>query len=156
MNRKIKYIVIHSTQTHSELSVEAIRNNWKANNQPIKFHCVIDRNGHAARILGMNYIADQSFPQNENCFHIAYVGGLIPADTRTPLQSHILFEKIEEMKKLFPAAEVIGAGEFTGEENPGFDVEGWMHFYSSHREDWIKLEVPEENEEAEEICLWED
>jgi hypothetical protein len=154
MNRDIKIIVIHSTQTHSSLSVETIRNNWKINNQRSKFHCVIDRYGHAARILGMNLIADQNIPQNESCFHIAYIGGLIPADTRTPLQTHILFEKIEEMKKLFPNAVVIGAGEFTGEQNPGFDVESWLNYYRSHREDWIALDIAEEA--GEEKCLLED
>lgn len=155
MNREIKYIVIHSTQTQSGVSVESIRNSWKKNNQPAKFHCVIDRHGHAARILGMNLTAAQQLPQNENCYHIAYIGGFLHADTRTPLQTHILYEKIEEMKKLYPSAVVIGAGEFTGEENPGFDVESWMNYYATHREDWIAMEVPEEDEQ-EAKCLWED
>lgn len=101
----------------------------------------------------MNLIAEQSFPQNESCFHIAYIGGLVPNDTRTPLQSHILFEKIEELQKIFPNTVVIGAGEFTNEENPGFDVTSWMSFYSTHREDWIALDVEDEQEE---ICLLED
>ncbi len=153
MNREIKFIVIHSTKTHSSLSVEKIRSNWKFNNQQPQYHCVIDRNGHAGRILGMNLIAEQSFPQNESCFHIAYIGGLVPNDTRTPLQSHILFEKIEELQKIFPNTVVIGAGEFTNEENPGFDVTSWMSFYSTHREDWIALDVEDEQEE---ICLLED
>jgi hypothetical protein len=154
MNREIKYIVIHSTQTRKEVSIESIRNSWKTNNQPAKFHCIIDSNGHAARILGMNFTAAQNVPQNENCFHIAVIGGYAGTDTRTPLQTHILFEKIEEVKKLFPTAMVIGAGEYTGETNPFFDVESWMNFYSTHREDWIFLEVAEE--EGEEKCLLED
>lgn len=155
MNREIKYIVLHSTQTHSHIGVESLKRYWKRNSQRPKFHCVIDCNGHAARLLGINHVAEQDFPQNENCFHVAYIGGLTAPDTRTPLQTHILFEKIEEMKKMFPNAEVIGVGEFTGEKNPGFDVEGWMNFYASHREDWISIDLPED-EEAEEICLWED
>ena len=155
MNREIKYIVIHSTQTPRTVSVESIRKSWRTNNEIAKFHCIIDSNGHAARILGMNLTAAQNVPQNENCFHIAYIGGKNGIDTRNPLQSHILFEKIEEVKKLFPCAMVIGAGEFTGEQNPFFDVESWMNFYSTHREDWIYMEIPED-EEAEEICLWED
>jgi|GEM_PF-2807252 len=154
MNRIVKYIVVHSTKTLPGEGLGEVRSNMRAQGNVRQFHCLVDCYGHAARVLGANLTAQNGAPENESCYHLAYIGGLTDhrtsGDTRTPVQTHVLYEKILELQQLCPGAQVIGADVLTGDPSqcPGFDVSEWMNYYKDHREDWIDYEEPE-TEEAE-------
>lgn len=179
MNREIKYIVIHSTRTHKEVAVQDLRHEWNTQNKKPRFHCVIDTNGHAHRFMGANHCtAPFLIKNNEECYHIAYLGGLHnvpevyraagvpndgfePEDTRTPLQMHILFEKIEELRRIYPDAKVVGADELIHEStgrtigSPAFNVSQWLKFHAAHREDWIEKDIELlDEQQREEKELW--
>lgn len=159
MNREIKYIVVHSTKTNEGTTVNDLHNEWKAKNKTPRFHCIVDKMGHAHRMLGANFITSQFLireSENSSCYHLAYLGGLsncptvknltpgVPEDTRTPLQTHVLFEKIEEIRKLYPNAKVVAADELirasTGRSigSPCFNVAKWFDYHNNHRDQWVE------------------
>lgn len=152
MLRPVKYIVVHCTQTTPQVDAEIIRDAMKEDNRRPMYHGMVDRFGHFMRLMGCNLVADNRCPENEAAYHIAYVGGLNyngqPHDTRNPVQHHALYEKLLELKELFPGAQLVGADHFAGDVtvNPGFDVTAWLDYYKDHREDWIEYEEPETEE----------
>lgn len=159
MNREIKYIVVHSTRTFKGTTVADLRNEWKSKNKSPRFHCIVDEMGHAHRLLGANFNTSQFLireTENSACYHLAYLGGFadhggigftplhgVPEDTRTPLQTHVMFEKIEELRKLYPNAKIIAADELIcasiGKSigSPCFDVAKWFDYHSDHRDEWV-------------------
>lgn len=149
MLRCVKYIVVHCTGTPPEIEAEFIRKNKPG--RP-RYHGLIDRFGYFMRLMGCNCIADNPCADNEVCYHLAYVGGIDrngrAADTRNPLQWHRLYEKIEELKNLFPDAVVVGINFVNPQveqgENPCFNVPRWLDIYRHQRDKWIDYEEQED------------
>ncbi|MEW6469648.1 MAG: hypothetical protein AB1458_12025 [Bacteroidota bacterium] len=151
MKREVKFIVVHCTQSPQEADAESIKRNM-AGQRPV-FHGMVDQFGYFVRLLGYNHAANNACPENELCYHLAYVGGLDrsgrPADTRNPLQWHRLYEKIQELRRIFPQAIVVGA-DFMYEEqsnrdkNPGFDVVQWLGLYATQTQYWQDYEEQED------------
>jgi N-acetylmuramoyl-L-alanine amidase len=148
MLRHIKFIVVHCTQTSTEVEPEFIRDQMKLDGHRPMFHTMIDRFGQCMRLMGCNLIADIVCPENENCYHIAYVGGIRrgrSADTRSPIQHHSLYTKLKELKKLFPQAKIVGSDFFDGDQSksPGFDFDSWWAFHKANSQHWVDFEENE-------------
>ena len=148
MLRHIKFIVVHCTQTSTEVEAEFLRDQMKQDSHRPMYHAMVDRFGHCMRLMGCNLVADISHPFNENCYHLAYVGGVRnekSCDTRSPIQHHAMFVKLKELHQLFPEAQIVGADFFTGNEkmNPCFDVIAWLEFHKRNSEHWVDYEENE-------------
>lgn len=112
--RKIKYIVIHCTATSQNITVEALkkdfrRRGWKAPG----YHYVVSPNGVTSCLLPENKVANGVRGHNAESIHVAYIGGISmktgkPVDNRTLEQKQALREWAKFLKEKYPAAEVVG------------------------------------------------
>lgn len=152
MLRPVNYILVHATMTRPEVEAEQLYKNCIAQHQRPAFHIIIDRWGKCVRLLGCNVetLSLSSFPVE--CVHIAYEGGINyrgkMEDTRTLLQTYMLYKKLRELHELFPNALLIGADKIgSGDTKPGFNVPAWMRFYADNFDSMVDLERGDDLEE---------
>lgn len=135
--RVVKYIVVHSTQTPPQATVEVVREIAMAEKAP-KFHYIIDRDGDVTQLVDEGKIAQGLFGYDCKSIHVAYAGGIDKAgnavDNRTNLQKDALFDTLLGLMEKYPQAEVKGLSEFENGQagNPCFDVKGWMREHEPH------------------------
>lgn len=124
MKRHIKYIVVHSTATFDP----------KVSQLYGCFHYVVERNGEIKRIHNDMQIIKNVEEVDNDCLHIAYVGGRNKTgnlgDTRTPVQEESLFNKLVALTVKYPSARIMGHDELEATANcPGFNVKEWLKHY---------------------------
>ena len=133
--RPINLIVVHSTTTTAEVTIEQIRKLQAEKSKVPMWHYLIDRKGNVHTLYSKRQVASQNLPHNGASIHIAYAGGKDatekPADTRTASQQRALFELLVKLSEWHPKAEIIGASDLTSHQNgnPGFAVREWMYNY---------------------------
>lgn len=137
--RKIKYIVVHCTDTLPSATVEGIQNYWK-NHLGWKnpgYHYIIKANGEVVKLLDEKKISNGVLGFNENCINICYIGGRTKekkcVNTMTRSQENSLFDKIVTLTEKYPDAEIKGHYEFPnqgGRTCPNFNVKEWLKNYT--------------------------
>ena len=137
--RKIKYIVVHCTDTVASATVEAITRFWK-NVRKWKlpgYHYLVKASGETVQLLDEATPSNGVLGFNSECINISYIGGRTPdgksADTRTPAQEESIFRMILNLQKRYPGTELKGHGEFPkqgGRTCPNFNVRDWFKKYS--------------------------
>lgn len=133
MKRTIRYIVVHCTATPPEARVESIVRYWKEQKgwKNPGYHYIIKRDGEIVSLLSEDLVANGVKNYNQPSVHISYIGGIDadnkPLDNRTPEQKKALFEKLKELEKKYPWAEIKGHRDFPGVTKacPSFDVKAW-------------------------------
>ena len=128
--RKINHIVVHCTATSQNTSIESIIGYWKDNlgwKMP-GYHYVILPNGKVKQLLHEAYVSNGVKGHNSDSVHLSYIGGVDesnkPLDNRTWKQKVAIKELLEELKRKFPSAEILGHRDFEGVKKacPSFDA----------------------------------
>ena len=149
--KKVKYIVVHCSATTPDprLGVEDIRKwhkdkGWK----DVGYHAVIRTDGTVEYGRPLDTSAEPGWqPQqgaqvagyNAQSVGVCYIGGLSPdpghkpMDTRTPEQKIALRILLQEWRRQFPNAEILGHRDFpdVNKECPCFDVRSWWQSFQS-------------------------
>jgi N-acetylmuramoyl-L-alanine amidase len=112
--RRIEYIVVHTTATPQNTTVQSIQNYWR-NNLKWKspgYHIIVDKDGKLHKLSDIAKPTNGAAGFNSVSLHVSYIGGIDskgkPVDNRTEAQKKALREVITEWKKQFPNAKVLG------------------------------------------------
>ncbi len=133
----IRYIVVHCTASSPEATVEDIKRYWKEQlgwNNP-GYHYIILRDGEVVKLQDENKIANGAAGYNKISIHLSYIGGIDksgkPADNRTQLQKHAMFDLLVELTERYPGAKIVGHRDLPGVKKacPSFDVTTWLKDY---------------------------
>ncbi len=135
--RNIKYIVVHCTATQPTATVEAIKKYWKEVRRWDKpgYHYLLLRDGEIVQLLEEKEISYGAYGHNQDCIHIAYIGGIDkegkPVDNRSARQIHAMFDKLVELSNRYRSAEILGHRDFPNVKKacPSFDVKRWLKNY---------------------------
>ena len=135
--RNIKYIVVHCTGSSVTSTVEGILSYWKEVRGWTRpgYHYLIKRNGEIVQLQDESLPSNGVSSYNKESIHISYIGGVDknnkPVDNRSPAQVRAMFEKIIELNKKYPNAQVLGHRDFPGVTKacPSFDVRTWLKNY---------------------------
>lgn len=128
--RKIDLIVIHCSATRPSMDVGAaeIKQWHKARGfRTIGYHYVVRLDGTIERGRSEYQMGAHCAGYNAFSLGVCYVGGLNqqgePADTRTPAQRRSLQRLMNELKKKYPLARVVGHRDLNKHKAcPCFDV----------------------------------
>lgn len=133
--RKIKEIIIHSTNTKedenktvSDIKKKHLKplSKWGRGLSDIGYHFVIYLDGSIHKGRQIEKIGSHCPNHNMYSIGIAYVGGLdeegYPKDTRTLEQKVSLIQLIMKLKQKYPKAEIYGHNEFEDVDCPCFNV----------------------------------
>lgn len=144
--RKIKYIVLHCTAGPQTQTIAAIQAYWR-NNLGWKspgYHIIIQPDGTPVQLLTLDKISNGVANYNTPSIHISYIGGIDaagkPIDNRTDQQKATQIKLLDELKKGYPNAVVLGHRDFSTDKNgngilevwewikscPSFDVREWI------------------------------
>lgn len=147
--RAIKYIVIHCTATHPDTKVPAIIRFWKEKlgwKNP-GYHYVIEASGRLHNLQPEEYPTNGVRGHNRNSLHISYIGGIDEhgkaKDTRTLAQQSTMIHLLQDLKRKYPHAEILGHRDLSPDKNndgiidphewvkecPSFDVKKWLSAY---------------------------
>lgn len=128
--RKILLFIIHcsAVMPHQTSSVEQI-NEWHLSRgwkNGIGYHYVIRRNGNIEQGRPLEMVGAHCLNHNKHSIGICYEGGLndkgAPADTRTEAQKRSMRKLLEELKRDYPDAVIVGHNVFSDKFCPCFDV----------------------------------
>ncbi len=130
--RTITHIVVHCSATPPTMDIGAkeIRN-WHVNDRgwrDIGYHYVIRLDGTVEVGRKEENIGAHVAGHNSNSIGVCYVGGVDAsgkaADTRTAAQKKRLRLHLEQLKKRFPNAQILGHRDFPGVAKacPSFDA----------------------------------
>lgn len=133
--RTIEYIVIHCSATPPSMDIGAdeIRR-WHTQERgwtDIGYHFVCRRDGTIEEGRPIERPGAHVKGYNHSSIGVCWVGGISSSqkteDNRTADQSRALYQKITELKRQFPEAEVLGHRDFKGvvKDCPSFDVRDW-------------------------------
>lgn len=112
--RKIEYLVVHTTATPQNTTVESIKNYWKNHLKwrSVGYHVLIDKDGNLHRLSELAKPTNGAAGFNSVSLHVSYIGGIDkngkPIDNRTDAQKASLIEVLTEWKRLFPNAKIVG------------------------------------------------
>ena len=130
--RKITLIVVHCTGTEEgqDVTVQAIRNYHVNHNgwRDIGYHYVIYRDGSLHEGRDVNISGGHARGYNSNSIGIVYVGGCPKGhldqskDTRTAAQKATLLRLLKDMRRMYPAARIVGHRDLNNTSCPGFDA----------------------------------
>ncbi len=135
--RKIKYIVLHCTETEHSRSIGAIMAAWKVENHWDRpgYHIIIPPDGRSQRLWPDEEPSYGVKGHNENALHVSFIGGVDAhgneLDNRTPAQITEQIRIIRRWLALYPDAEVVGHRDFLTKGQPGykfcpsFDARAW-------------------------------
>lgn len=133
IKRNIRYIVVHSTLTAQDASIRPMINEWRQKKEDAPYHYLIDRNGTVVQGLFENNIANNDTPHNEECIHVAYIGGVDkegkPKDTRTAAQEEALYDKLVALSNKYQQAAIVGKSDLCQSDSPCFNVKKWLGEY---------------------------
>lgn len=137
MQRNIKYIVLHCTDTPSHATVEAIKKYWKEKRgwDSPGYHYIVKANGEVVQLLSEKLVSNGVKGYNHESINIAYIGGKFKdgkeGDTRTVQQEDAMFDKIVELINRYPNAEIKGHRDFpnVAKTCPNFDAKTWLQNY---------------------------
>ena len=135
--RDIKYIVVHCTATDPKATVSDIKKFWKEERKWDKpgYHYLILRDGDVERLLADTEISYGAHGHNQECIHLAYIGGIDkagqPIDNRSTSQKHSMFDLIVKLSEKYPQAKIMGHRDFPDVHKacPCFDVKEWLANY---------------------------
>ena len=86
------------------------------------YHYYVRRNGTVVPILPESVRGVHASGFNSCSIAVCYEGGLdengIPADTRTELQRHALYELLKQLRHDYPQARIVGHSELPGTTKP--------------------------------------
>lgn len=126
----VKFIIIHCSATPRgrDVGAKEIRR-WHLQRgfRDIGYHYVVRLDGSIEVGRPLGEAGAHCKGKNYCSVGICYVGGVesdgvTPADTRTLAQRRALAELIDELRKLFPMAEVVGHRDFAAKACPSFDA----------------------------------
>lgn len=113
--RYIKRIIVHCSATPEGKAFHASDiDRWhKANGwNGIGYHYVIDIDGKVELGRNIHLVGAHATNYNTGSIGICYIGGTdkdgVAKDTRTPEQKESLLWLLQELKKLYPQAEILG------------------------------------------------
>ncbi len=117
----VKYLVIHCSATRADrdYTVEHLLRDHKARGfRTIGYHFYIRRSGEVTQHRKLLEVGAHCRPFNRCSIGICYEGGLDaqgrPADTRTPQQKEQLLRLLQQLRKLFPQAKIVGHRDLPG------------------------------------------
>ena len=128
--RKVNNIVIHCTATPQSAKPQSIINYWKKNlgwKSP-GYHRLIEADGTIHELSNFEFPTNGVAGHNADSIHISYIGGVdsknIPLDNRTVEQRCAILHCIEEARKLYPNARILGHRDFpkVAKSCPSFDA----------------------------------
>jgi N-acetylmuramoyl-L-alanine amidase len=136
--RNIKYIVVHCTATPPTTTIDSIKRYWKEQRgwgDTPGYHYIIERDGNVIQLLDESLNSNGVYMHNSSCINLSYIGGVDkdnkPADNRSELQKHAMFDLIVSLTEKYPQAEVLGHRDFpnVAKACPSFDVKTWLSEY---------------------------
>lgn len=138
--REIKYIAIHCTATSQNAKVQSILNYWKEKRGWTNpgYHFLIEPNGIVHNLQPIEKPSNGVAGFNHCTINIAYIGGIDdkgnPIDNRTEIQKKRMIELLEQLKKQFPNAKILGHRDFPNVKKacPSFKVSEWLLTLPSH------------------------
>ena len=128
--RNIEFIAVHCTATPQTATVSSIQNYWK-NELKWKmpgYHFIVKPDGEIVQLLDVSKVSNGVGGWNSKIINISYIGGVDknnkPTDNRTEAQKKALLTKLQELKNLFPKAELQGHRDFPNVKKacPSFDA----------------------------------
>lgn len=131
----ITHIVVHYAATYPDQNITAadidLWHRQRGFNR-IGYHWFIRRDGTEEQGRPEHVIGAHVANQNTGKIGICWAGGLDRAtgpnvghDNRTPAQTETLIRRIRDIKRRWPAAEVVGHRDLAATQCPGFDVRAW-------------------------------
>jgi hypothetical protein len=135
--REINKIIIHATASREgvEQTVEDITKEHVNHRhfRTIGYHFVVYLDGSIHEGRPIEEVGAHVVGHNKDSIGIAYVGGTDsngkPKDTRTEAQKEVLRNKVNELKQMFPSAEVKGHRDYSEDLNKNGKIERW---------EWVK------------------
>ena len=127
----VRFLVIHcsATRCDRDYTAEQLLRDHKARGfRTVGYHFYIRRSGVVTRHRGLLEVGAHARGFNRCSISVCYEGGLDergkPTDTRTPEQKAALLELLWKLRRLFPAALVVGHRDLPGVKKacPCFDV----------------------------------
>lgn len=127
--RKIKHLVVHTSATSQETTIEEIQKYWK-NHLKWKnpgYHFMIKPNGEVVNILPIERVSNGVAGYNANIINICYIGGVDSnnraVDNRTDEQKSSLLKLLKKLKTQFPSATIKGHRDFSPDLNKNGIIE---------------------------------
>jgi N-acetylmuramoyl-L-alanine amidase len=111
--RTIRHLVVHCTATPHSTTIESIQNYWRNNlgwRNP-GYHVIIRPDGSAVELQPPHLSANGVGGRNAHAMHVAYIGGQF-MDDRTPAQKSALLKQLQEWRRIWPDAEILGHRDF--------------------------------------------
>ena len=121
--RQIKRIFVHCTASPQTQTVEEIQKYWKKVKKWVNpgYHYIIKPDGEIVSLLPIDKISNGVQGYNSTAINIAYIGGINnqgrPVDNRTTAQKASLRTILNELKFMYPDAEILGHRDIWG-DNP--------------------------------------
>ena len=108
--RNIKYIVIHCTAGSAQQKTSDIISYWKNKLGWNKYgyHYLISADGSEENLTPIEQPSNGVKGYNESSIHVCYKGGWNGTDTRTDAQKATLKNRVAQLKKKFPSAQIVG------------------------------------------------
>lgn len=128
--RNITHLVVHCTATQQSATVESIMRYWKEEKgwKSPGYHFLIDPKGKVHNLLSIDQISNGVKGHNASIINICYIGGVDasnkPVDNRTEAQKLAIRAKLQELRRAFPKAIILGHRDFPGVAKacPSFDA----------------------------------
>jgi len=129
------FIIIHcaATRPSMDIGVAEIRRWHKARGfTDVGYHYIVRRDGGIEEGRRLDAVGAHARGYNDRSIGICYVGGVDesgkPEDTRTEEQKHTLKNLFEELRDLYPHAQIVGHRDLPNVRKacPSFDVATWL------------------------------
>lgn len=128
--RKINEIIVHcsATQEGKHYTVEDIRKWHKAQGwSDAGYHYIIYLDGSIHNGRDVDVVGAHCTGHNSHSIGVCYIGGVAkdgktPKDTRTQEQKDNLLYILNELKKIYPNAEIHGHNDFSNKACPSFNA----------------------------------
>ena len=120
----VKWLVVHcsGSRCNHPFTVEGLIATGRERFGQPSYHYYVRRNGTVVPILPESVRGVHASGFNSCSIAVCYEGGLdengIPADTRTELQRHALFELLKQLRHDYPQARIAGHCELPGTTKP--------------------------------------
>lgn len=128
IKRKLKYLVIHCTATHTSATANAILRYWKEKRgwKNPGYHILFHHDKGYTVMADFDRICNGVSGQNFHSIHLSYIGGIDKnrkaIDNRSESQKILLEKAIIEIKKLMPHLIIKGHNDFAAKACPSFDA----------------------------------
>ena len=120
----VKWLVVHcsGSRCNHPFTVEGLIATGRERFGQPSYHYYVRRNGTVVPILPESVRGVHASGFNSCSIAVCYEGGLdengIPADTRTELQRHALYELLKQLRHDYPQARIAGHCELPGTTKP--------------------------------------